>query len=86
MKQATHLIVLAAALMSASTLAGCSTAAPASADGLKRVVGTDLIGTRGLTTKDNRNIGRTVASLCAAKIWTTEQCRQHDAAIKAEIN
>jgi len=47
------------------------------------VVGTDLIGTRGLTTKDNRNIGRTVASLCAASIWSKDQCRQHDKAIQA---
>ncbi|WP_209903643.1 MULTISPECIES: hypothetical protein [unclassified Rhizobium] len=80
-----RLIVLAAALMSASTLAGCSTAAPASADGLKRVVGTDLIGARGLTSADKRKIGRTVASLCAASIWSKDQCRQHDKAIQAPL-
>ncbi|MDX0840630.1 hypothetical protein GOD96_33055, partial [Sinorhizobium medicae] len=63
-----RLIVAAAALPLALTFAfqGCGSSAPASADGLRRVVGTDLIGGRGGTPADQRKIDRTVVGICAA--------------------
>ncbi|MGZ2471972.1 MULTISPECIES: hypothetical protein [Sinorhizobium/Ensifer group] len=51
-------------------LQGCGSSAPASADGLRRVVGTDLIGGRGGTPADQRKIDRTVVGICAAAVWT----------------
>ncbi|WP_391564555.1 hypothetical protein [Sinorhizobium meliloti] len=57
-------------------LQGCGTSAPASADGLRRVVGTDLIGARGATPADQRKI-RTVVGICAAAVWTNAECARH---------
>ena len=51
-------------------LQGCGSSAPASADGLRRVVGTDLIGGRGGTPADQRKMDRTVVGICAAAVWT----------------
>ncbi|MQX97664.1 hypothetical protein GHK03_16290 [Sinorhizobium medicae] len=58
-------------------LQGCGTSAPASADGLRRVVGTDLIGARGATPADQRKIDRTVVGICAAAVWTKAECVRH---------
>lgn len=58
-------------------LQGCGTSAPASVDGLRRVVGTDLIGTRGATPADQRKIDRTVVGICAAAVWTQAECERH---------
>jgi hypothetical protein len=58
-------------------LTGCGTSAPASADGLRRVVGTDLIGVRGATPADQRKIDRTVVGICAASVWTKGECARH---------
>ncbi|USJ24739.1 hypothetical protein [Ensifer adhaerens] len=58
-------------------LTGCGTSAPASADGLRRVVGTDLIGARGATAEDQRKIDRTVVGLCAGGVWTNVECKRH---------
>ncbi|MDX0318791.1 hypothetical protein GOC38_14165 [Sinorhizobium meliloti] len=58
-------------------LQGCGTSAPASADGLRRVVGTDLIGARGATPADQRKIDRTVVGICAASVWTKVECARH---------
>ncbi|RVL38781.1 hypothetical protein, partial [Sinorhizobium meliloti] len=55
----------------------CGTSAPASADGLRRVVGTDLIGARGATPADQRKIDRTVVGICAAVAWTRAECAKH---------
>jgi hypothetical protein len=72
-----------AALLTMSALAmtfaltGCGTSAPASVDGLRRVVGTDLIGARGATAADQRKIDRTVVGICAATVWTKEECVRH---------
>ncbi|MDX0354335.1 hypothetical protein GOC51_03815 [Sinorhizobium meliloti] len=58
-------------------LQGCGTSAPANADGLRRVVGTDLIGARGATPADQRKIDRTVVGICAAAVWTKAECARH---------
>ncbi|MQW24464.1 hypothetical protein GHK69_02155 [Sinorhizobium meliloti] len=55
-------------------LRGCGTSAPASADGFRRVVGTDLIGAPGGTPADQRKIDRTVVGICAAAVWTKGEC------------
>ena len=55
-------------------LRGCGTSAPASADGFRRVVGTDLIGARSGTPADQRKIDRTVVGICAAAVWTKGEC------------
>ncbi|EHK75188.1 hypothetical protein SM0020_24810 [Sinorhizobium meliloti CCNWSX0020] len=58
-------------------LQGCGTLGPASADGLRRVVGTDLVGARGATPADQRKIDRTVVGICAAAVWTKAECVRH---------
>ncbi|WLR94848.1 hypothetical protein Q9316_01765 [Shinella zoogloeoides] len=57
--------------------AGCGISGPVDVTGLRRVAGTDLIGARGETPADQRKIDRTVVGLCAGKVWTAEECRQH---------
>ncbi|MGZ2464503.1 hypothetical protein [Sinorhizobium medicae] len=72
-----------AALRTMSALAltfalhGCGTSVPASADGLRRVVGTDRIGARGATSADQQKIDRTVVGICAAAVWTKAECARH---------
>jgi hypothetical protein len=68
---------IAAVMISTFALQGCGTSAPASAAGLKRAVGTDLIGARGATDADQRKIDRTVVGICAADLWTRAQCARH---------
>jgi hypothetical protein len=75
MKQAALRTMSALALTFA--LQGCGTSAPPSADGLRRVVGTDLIGARGATPADQRKIDRTVVGICAASVWTKGECARH---------
>ncbi|MDX0677284.1 hypothetical protein GOD41_17005 [Sinorhizobium medicae] len=58
-------------------LQGCGTSAPVSADGPRRVVGTDLTGERSATSEDQRKIDRTVVGICAAAVWTTAECARH---------
>ncbi|KSV72956.1 hypothetical protein N182_28955 [Sinorhizobium sp. GL2] len=65
------------ALAMTFALQGCGTSAPASVDGLRRVVGTDLIGARGATPADQRKIDRTVVGICAAAVWTRAECEKH---------
>ncbi len=63
----------------AIALAGCSTSntAPATVDGLRRVVGTELIGARGKTPADQERIDSTAAGLCGAHIWSRSECARH---------
>lgn len=75
MQQAARLTMLAALMTVA--LAGCGTSAPADVKGLRRVVGTDLIGARGATAADQRKIDRTVVGLCAGAVWTKPECAAH---------
>lgn len=60
-------------------LAACSTTkpAPVSSDGLRRVVGTSLIGAQGKTPADQAKINETAAGLCGGGIWTKSECARH---------
>ncbi|WP_142590762.1 hypothetical protein [Pseudorhizobium endolithicum] len=75
MKQVTPRTMIALGLTFALT--ACGTSAPGSVEGLRRVVGTDLIGARGATTADQRKIDRTVVGFCAAALWTRDECQRH---------
>lgn len=77
MTHATRLTMLAALMTGAVMAAGCGTSAPADATGLRRVVGTDLVGARGATASDQRKIDRTVVGLCAGGVWSATECRRH---------
>ncbi len=66
-------------------MAGCTTTAPVGAkaeirETIRVVVGTDLIGARGATARDQRKIDITVAGLCGAGVWTRSECARYDAA------
>ncbi|KKX33631.1 hypothetical protein [Rhizobium sp. LC145] len=63
-------------------LTACGTSAPKSVSGLRRVVGTDLIGARGATPADQRKIDRTVVGICSADLWSREECARHGAEAK----
>ncbi|WP_082523437.1 hypothetical protein [Ensifer sp. Root31] len=65
------------ALTMTLALTACGTSQPASVDGLRRVVGTDLVGARGATPADQRKIDRTVVGLCAGGVWTKAECVRH---------
>ena len=77
MKLVINRIVLALITTLVLTRAACTTSAPTSVAGLRRVVGTDLIGTRGATPTDQRKIDRTIVGICAADVWTREECARH---------
>ncbi|MFN7023704.1 MAG: hypothetical protein ACK4QP_04150 [Pseudorhizobium sp.] len=76
MKQVTLQTMTALGLIFALT--ACGTSAPGSAPGLRRVVGTDLVGARGATPADQRKIDRTVVGICAASVWTQDECGRHN--------
>lgn len=61
----------------ALSLAACSTSQPASVEGLNRVAGDALPGAQGLTVEDQTAIDITVARLCAAEIFVSEECSRH---------
>ncbi|WP_234941827.1 hypothetical protein [Ensifer adhaerens] len=65
------------ALTMTLALTGCGTSAPANVEGLRRVVGTDLVAARGATPADQRKIDRTVVGLCAGGVWTSAECAKH---------
>lgn len=84
MKPETLLSRLALIMTAVLMAAGCSTSPPADASGLRRVVGTDLIGARGATDRDQRKIDRTVAGICAGKVWTRDECKAHGGAVRGQ--
>ncbi len=65
--------------VAASMLAGCTTSklAPVTSDGLRAVVGTDLVGAKGKTPADQVKIDSTAAGLCGGGIWTKSECARH---------
>lgn len=69
-------------IASALIVGACSpsTSAPVTVDGLRPVVGTSLIGARGLTPVDQSKIDETVAGLCGGKVWTKSECARHGSA------
>jgi hypothetical protein len=77
MKPVINRIALALTMTLVLTGAACTTSAPGNVAGLRRVVGTDLIGARGATPADQRKIDRTVVGICAADVWTREECARH---------
>lgn len=77
MRQLRGLMSVCSTTMLVAMLAGCGTSAPVGVDGLRRVVGTDLLGARGLDDANQRKIDRTVVRLCAARVWTPTQCGHH---------
>lgn len=81
MLRATHLTKLGLLMTAALMAAGCSTSRPANVDGLRRVVGTDLVGARGATPADQRKIDRTVAGICAGGVWSRDECSAHGAGL-----
>lgn len=64
-------------------LAGCTTSntisasTPDLARAARGVAGTDLIGAKGKTTKDQAGIDSTAAGLCAAGSWSKSECARH---------
>lgn len=46
-------------------------------DGLRVVVGTSLIGARGLTPADQGKIDETVAGLCGGAVYMASECARH---------
>lgn len=77
MKRPANLTLLVAIMTAALITAGCGTSAPADVIGLRRVVGSDLIGARGATAADQRKIDRTVVGLCAGSVWSKAECALH---------
>jgi len=77
MKRPVNLTLLVATMTAVLVVAGCGTSAPNNVTGLRRVVGTDLIGARGATATDQRKIDRTVVGLCAGSVWTKSECASH---------
>ncbi|WP_428832904.1 hypothetical protein [Pseudaminobacter soli (ex Li et al. 2025)] len=47
------------------------------ADGLRKVVGTSLIGAKGATPADQLKIDETAAGLCGAGVWSASECARH---------
>ena len=70
--------------MIACGLAGCGTTEPGSVAALRRIVGTDLIGTKGVTPTDQNNINRTVIRLGAAGIYTKQELVAHGNAVQPQ--
>ena len=77
MKRLRMLTSLGLVMMIAFVLTGCGISGPASVAGLRNVVGTDLIGAKGATDRDQRKIDRTVVGICAAAVWTRAECARH---------
>lgn len=64
-------------------MAGCGTTRPASVEGLKKIVGDDLVGTIGATEKDQNNINRSVVRYCEVDLLTRSQCARHGELVAA---
>lgn len=66
-------------------LSGCTTSAQVSAgkglqtDTTRKIVGTDLVGAKGATPRDQDKIDSTAAGLCGARVWTPSECKRHTA-------
>jgi hypothetical protein len=69
-------------MTSAAALVGCGTTAQVDVAALRRVVGTDLLRTKGATDADQDNINRTVIRLGRAKIYTQQELESHGQAVQ----
>lgn len=78
------LIALGLYAASVVTLAGCTHTPPTAAikpdlaRSARGIIGTGIIGTKGLTPKDQDNIDDLVAGACAVKVFTENECRRHE--------
>lgn len=67
-------------------LASCVGTSPqVDVSGIRRVVGTDLIGVRGATAEDQRRVNRTVVGLCQTAAWTGAECAAHGRAVGTSL-
>ena len=66
-------------IVAALLLVGCTTSnpVPVTRDGLRTVVGTDLIGARGATGEDQMKIDLTISGLCGGGVYTRSECARH---------
>ncbi|MGU3577267.1 hypothetical protein ACLBWZ_17290 [Brucellaceae bacterium C25G] len=78
MKRLTKPLVLLFLMMSASILAGCGHSAPVNVNGVRNVLGSDLMGARGASDADQRKIDRTIVRGCASGVWSKDECAKHD--------
>lgn len=69
-------------MMIASGLAACGTSGQTDVAALRRVLGTDLIGTKGATDEDQDNINRTVIRAGRAAIYTPAEVAAHGRAVQ----
>lgn len=65
-------------------IAGCSTTSQqgsAAKEDLVRatrsIVGTELVGAKGATARDQDKIDDTVSGLCATRVYTKDECQRH---------
>lgn len=73
-------------LSSTVALTGCLPTSPqVDVSGIRRVVGTDLIGVRGLTREDQRRVDRTVAGMCGAGAFTRRECAEHAGPVQSPM-
>ncbi len=77
--------LLKAALLNttiACALVACGTTDGIDVAALRRVVGTDLIATKGATVEDQNRINRTVIRLGRAKVYTATELEAHGRAVQ----
>lgn len=83
-----RLMRLACVVACASTMAACGGSQTTSAQrddlraSARSIVGTSLVGARGLTAGDQDKIDDTVAGLCGAGVWVRSECARHDASAR----
>lgn len=82
MRRVMRLMMLGSVLLLA--LPGCGTLRPESVDGLRRVVGTDLIGAKGKTAEDQNRIDTTVVGMCGGGVYTPSECAKHEEKTRGE--
>ena len=68
---------LACLLMSALTLAACTTSDVSGVAPLRSALGSSLPGAQGKTVADQNKIDRTVAPGCAIRLYTRAECALH---------
>ncbi|MGU3575628.1 hypothetical protein ACLBWZ_08845 [Brucellaceae bacterium C25G] len=77
MKRLAKPLVLLSLMMSVLSLVACGHSAPANVNGVRSVLGTDLMGARGATDADQRKIDRTIVRGCAGGVWSKDECAKH---------
>ena len=81
-------VTLACLLMTASTLAACTTSGASGVPALRSAIGSSLAGAQGKTVADQNRIDKTMAPGCAISLYTPAECDRHtkaSAARRAEL-